>query len=48
MDIDPKRSLSQNEFCYVENMSRAKFFELKKRGLGPDITDIDGLQRITP
>jgi hypothetical protein len=48
MDIDPRRSLSQNEFCYVENISRAKFFKLKKRGLAPDETNIDGLIRITP
>jgi hypothetical protein len=48
MDIDPKRSLSRNEFCYIENISRAKFFDLKKRGLTPDETNIDGLIRITP
>ena len=48
MDIDPRRSLSQKQFCWVENISLAKYFELKKRGLGPAITDIDGLQRITP
>ena len=48
MDIDPRRSLSQKQFCWVENISLAKYFELKKRGLGPDVTDIDGLQRITP
>lgn len=48
MDIDPKRSLSLNEFCYLENISKAFFFSLKKRGLGPDETDINGLKRITP
>jgi hypothetical protein len=48
MEIDPKRSLSQDQFCWLENISRAKFYQLKKRGLGPDVTDIDGLQRITP
>jgi hypothetical protein len=48
MDIDPKRSLSRNEFCYVEHICRAKFFDLKKRGLAPDETNIDGLIRITP
>ena len=48
MDIDPRRSLSQKQFCWVENISLAKYFELKKRGLGPAITDIDGVQRITP
>ena len=48
MEIGPKRSLSQDQFCWLENISRSKYFELKKRGLGPDVTDIDGLQRITP
>jgi hypothetical protein len=48
MDIDPNRSLSQPEFCYVEHISKAKLQSLKKRGLAPAITDIDGLQRITP
>jgi hypothetical protein len=48
MDIDPRRSLSQKQFCWAENISLAKYFELKKRGLGPAITDIDGVQRITP
>ena len=48
MEIDPKRSLSQDQFCWLENISRAKFYHLKKRGLAPTVTDIDGLQRITP
>jgi hypothetical protein len=48
MEIDPKRSLSQDQFCWLENISRSKYFELKKRGLGPDVTDIDGVHRITP
>ena len=48
MEIDPKRSLSQDQFCWLENISKAKFYELKKRGLAPDVTNIDGLQRITP
>jgi len=48
MDIDQRRSLSQKQFCWVENISKAKFYELKKRGLAPDETNIDGLLRITP
>jgi hypothetical protein len=36
MDIDPRRSLSQQEFCWLEHISKAKFYELKKRGLTPD------------
>jgi hypothetical protein len=48
MDIDPRRSLSQQEFCWLENISKAKFYELKKRGLTPDEIDIDGVLRITP
>jgi hypothetical protein len=48
MDIDPKRSLSLKGFRWLENISLSKFYGLKKKGLLPDITDIDGLQRITP
>ena len=48
MDIDPRRSLSQQEFCWLENISKAKFYELKKRGLTPDEIDIGGVLRITP
>ena len=48
MDIDPRRSLSQKQFCWVENMSSAKYFALKRKGLGPRVDNIDGLQRISP
>ena len=48
MEIDPKRSLSQDQFCWLENISRAKFYQLKKRGLAPTVTNIDGLLRISP
>ena len=48
MDIDPNRSLSRKEFRYVENISPAKFYKLKKRGLTPDEINVDGLARITP
>jgi hypothetical protein len=37
MEIDPKRSLSQDQFCWLENISRAKFYQLKKRGLAPTV-----------
>ena len=48
MEIDQNRSLGQDEFCWLENISRAKFYQLKKRGLAPDETNIDGVLRITP
>jgi truncated hemoglobin YjbI len=48
MDIDPRRSLSRLQFCWVENISPAKYHELQKKGLGPAVTDVDGVQRITP
>ena len=48
MDIDLRRSLTQQEFCWVERISRAKYFDLKKLGLNPDEIDIDGVLRITP
>ena len=48
MDIDPRRSLSRLQFCWVENISPAKYHKLQKKGLGPAVTDIDGVQRITP
>jgi hypothetical protein len=35
-------------FCAAENISRAKYYELKKKGLGPDETRVDGVIRITP
>src|SRR5262245_27241365 len=48
MDINPNRSLTRKEFRFLENISTAKFFKLKKRGLAPDEIDIDGVKRITP
>jgi hypothetical protein len=48
MDIDPQRSLSLGEFCFAERISKTKYYELKKRGLAPDETNIGGLLRITP
>jgi hypothetical protein len=48
MDFDPRRSLSRKQFCWAENISLAKYYDLQKKGLGPAVTDIDGVQRITP
>jgi hypothetical protein len=36
------------EFCAIEKISRAKYYELKIKGLGPDETRVDGIIRITP
>jgi hypothetical protein len=36
------------EFCAAEKISRAKYYELKKKGLGPAETRVDGIIRITP
>jgi hypothetical protein len=36
------------EFCATEKISRAKYYELKKKGLTPDETRIDGIIRISP
>jgi hypothetical protein len=48
MEIDPRRALTVPEFCWLEHLSKSKFFELKRRGLAPTTTDVDGLQRISP
>ena len=37
-----------SEFCTAEKISRAKYYELKNKGLGPDETRVDGVIRITP
>jgi hypothetical protein len=36
------------DFCIAEKISRAKYYQLKKRGLGPDEMRVDGIIRITP
>jgi hypothetical protein len=36
------------EFCAVERISRAKYYQLRQKGLGPDETRVDGIIRITP
>jgi hypothetical protein len=48
MDVDPRRSLSQNEFCWLERISKSKYYALRKQGLAPDETNICGVIRITP
>jgi hypothetical protein len=48
MEIDPRRALTVPEFCWLEHLSKSKFFKLKRRGLAPTTTDVDGLQRISP
>jgi hypothetical protein len=35
------------EFCAAHGVSRAKFYELLKLGLGPLVTDVDGVKIIT-
>jgi hypothetical protein len=35
-----------NEFCDAHRISRSKFYLLRKQGLAPEITDIDGKQII--
>ena len=46
--FDPNHSLTPSEFRYLERMSPSKYHELKKKGLGPEEIDIDGMKRITP
>jgi len=41
-------SLTIMGFCATENISRAGYYKLKKKGLGPDETRIGGIIRITP
>ena len=48
-DCDPLGpSKTITGFCTAEDISRAKYYELKKKGLGPDETRVDGIIRITP
>jgi hypothetical protein len=35
------------EFCAAHGVSRAKYYELRKLGLGPHETDVDGVIIIT-
>jgi hypothetical protein len=41
-------SFTISEFCAVEKISRAKYYDLKKNGKNPDETVVDGIIRITP
>src|SRR5262245_35085382 len=46
--LDPSRSMTLSEFRYVENMSAAKYYDLKNKGLGPEEMNVDGMIRLTP
>jgi hypothetical protein len=46
--FDPNRSLTLPEFRYVDNMSAAKYYTLKRKGLGPEELNVDAMIRITP
>jgi hypothetical protein len=46
--FDPNRSMTLRGFRYVENMSAAKYYDLKNKGLGPEELNVDGMIRITP
>jgi hypothetical protein len=46
--FDPNRSMTLSEFRYVENMSAAKYYDLKSKGFGPEELNVDGMIRITP
>jgi hypothetical protein len=43
-----EKSLTQRGFWEAEEISKSKFYDLCRKGLGPDMMDIDGLKRITP
>jgi hypothetical protein len=36
-----------NEFCARNKLSRSKFYQIRRKGLGPREMEIDGLRRIT-
>jgi hypothetical protein len=48
--LDRERSLTIGEFCLSERISRSTFYDLDKRGLGPEIDSVPGtrIRRITP
>ena len=46
--FDPNRSMTLGEFRDVENMSAAKYYDLKNKGPGPEELNVDGMIRITP
>ena len=43
-----ERSLSVDEFCEVEGISRSNYYGMKKRGEGPDETHAGARRLITP
>jgi hypothetical protein len=48
-DNNQERSKTISEFCDAKRISLSSFYELEKRGLGPETQDILGkIRRITP
>jgi hypothetical protein len=49
-DDEDRRSKTIQQFCFVEGFSKASYYELKRRGLGPDELRPPGtaIVRITP
>jgi hypothetical protein len=47
-DID-RRSQTTTEFCQSEHISKATFYDLRKRGLAPEVLEVPGtkIKRIT-
>jgi hypothetical protein len=43
----PRRAYRIVEFCAAHGVSRSKFYELLKLGLGPHVTDVDGVKIVT-
>jgi hypothetical protein len=43
----PHRAFTISEFCQAHRISRGKFYEIKKKGIAPRITNVDGVQIIT-
>jgi hypothetical protein len=44
----PGASLTIVQFCAAEQISRSKYYDFRKKGLGPDETRVEGVIRITP
>jgi hypothetical protein len=44
--IEP--SISVDEFCEVENISRSAYYSMKRRGEGPDETHVGNRRTISP
>jgi hypothetical protein len=52
VDDESERALSITQFCFVENISKATFYKLKRQGLAPELTYVPiagvSLIRISP